>query len=314
MSRFIEFSVVIPTYNRLKFLKEAVASVEAQKHCDYEIIIVDDGSSDGTSNYLESLRGRVRTLHQSHKGPSAARNLGARHAAGTYIAFLDSDDLWFPWTLLTFHEVIRLHKDVSLISAATVEFEGDAPCYEQGRCITESFVDYFETASNPAYVGSNAMVVKRSVFDRIGRFNEKMSVGEDLDLYFRLGTSSNFVRVISPVTLAYRRHSGNISRVAPALYYAATELLKREAEDGYPGGKEREKERCKLLTRMLRPVTLACLTSGFKAEAWQLYKQSFLMNARLGRLRYLVGFPLYYIGIMFNFIHSNGYAKRDSKF
>jgi hypothetical protein len=162
--------------------------------------------------------------------------LGVQRAIGTYVAFLDSDDFWFPWALATFHEAIRLHHEPSLISAATFEFQGQLPDVEQESFATKCFHDYLETASEPAYVGSGAMVVKRSIFDRAGGFDDTMSVGEDLDFYFRLGTSRDFVRVLSPVTLAYRRHTGNMSTVPPALYSGAVELLIREAEGRYPGG------------------------------------------------------------------------------
>src|SRR5450830_1529256 len=99
MTQLLEFSIVIPTYNRMKFLQQALDSVWAQTHDDYEIIVVDDGSTDGTKDYLASLDGRVKTVRQSNSGPAAARNLGVRQAKGEYVAFLDSDDLWFPWAL-----------------------------------------------------------------------------------------------------------------------------------------------------------------------------------------------------------------------
>src|SRR6266536_3253697 len=127
MNRTVEFSVVIPTYNRLDFLKEAIRSVWDQTHADYEIIVVDDGSTDGTMDYLVSLGALVKTLHQEHRGPAAARNLGVSQAAGTYVAFLDSDDFWFPWTLTALHKVIQQRDQPSLISAATVEFQGNVP-------------------------------------------------------------------------------------------------------------------------------------------------------------------------------------------
>src|SRR4051812_6017095 len=98
------FSVVVPTYNRLYLLSRALETVCAQTHADFEIIIVDDGSTDGTREWLASHGAPVpvRVLEQSNRGPGAARNLGIREARGDYIAFLDSDDLWFPWTLETF--------------------------------------------------------------------------------------------------------------------------------------------------------------------------------------------------------------------
>jgi hypothetical protein len=286
------FSVVIPTCNRLDFLKQTLSSVLAQTFMDYELIVVDDGSTDGTVDYLASLRATTKALRQENKGPAAARNLGAHQATGNYIAFLDSDDFWFPWTLSTIHEVIRRYNGPSLISVAAWEFDGEVPNVVQEEVATERFQDYFATASKPGYVGSGTLVIERDVFKRVDGFDENMSVGEDLDLYFRLGTARSFVRVLSPVTLGYRRHAGNMSRLPSSLHCAAMELLKREAQERYPGGRERQKERCKLLSRAVRPVAWSCLRAGLRDEAWQVYRQSFLMSVRLGQFRFLGGFVL----------------------
>ena len=93
------FSVVIPTYNRLPLLKEALDSVWRQTLTNYEVIVVDDGSTDGTARFARSMGQSIKLLEQTNRGPGAARNLGLEHARGQYVAFLDSDDLWFPWTL-----------------------------------------------------------------------------------------------------------------------------------------------------------------------------------------------------------------------
>ena len=291
----MHFSVVIPTYNRAPLLARTLESVWRQRFRDYEVIVVDDGSNDGTMEYLRSVGGPIKALHQKNKGAGSARNLGVSNAIAEYVAFLDSDDVWFPWTLATFREVIHKHNRPSLISAATIEFQDRVPNIEREEFAAECFEDYLQTANDPAYVGSGTLVVKRSIFDQIGGFDVSLSVGEDLDFYFRAGIYRNFVRVRAPVTLGYRRHPGNISLVPMALYPAAVELLKREANGLYPGGKERQTERWKLLSRIVRPVALLCLKAGLSHEAWQLYRQSFVMNARLQRFRFLAGFVVYWI-------------------
>ncbi|MGH7451509.1 MAG: glycosyltransferase family 2 protein, partial [bacterium] len=89
-------SVIIPTFNRLKYLKEAVASVFAQTYAHWELIVVDDGSTDDTLHYVSTLDDpRVRLVSETHSGnPARMRNVGVAHARGEYVAFLDSDDLW----------------------------------------------------------------------------------------------------------------------------------------------------------------------------------------------------------------------------
>ena len=89
-------SVIIPTYNRAHYVVEAVESVLAQTHKNIEIIVVDDGSTDGAEEILDPYKDRIRYFYQENQGVSAARNLGIRNANGQYLAFLDSDDLWLP--------------------------------------------------------------------------------------------------------------------------------------------------------------------------------------------------------------------------
>jgi glycosyltransferase involved in cell wall biosynthesis len=293
----MEFSIIIPSFNRVEFLKQAIGSVLAQTHADYEIIVVDDGSTDGTMDYVLSLAPSVKALRQENRGPGAARNLGVRHAAGKYVAFLDSDDVWFPWALATFHTTIQHYREPSLVNAATLDFRGKVPDVKQDDFAAEYFSDYFKTATDPADVRSAALVVKRTIFDCVNGFDETMPVGEDLDFYFRAGTCRDFVRVRSPVTLGYRCHPGNISTALALLYPAAVELLTRERNGRYPGGTVRQKERWQLLSRTVRPVALSCLKAGLAQEAWRLYRQSFMMNARLGRFRFLTGFIFYWADV-----------------
>ena len=101
------FSVVIATYERLDLLKATLESVWAQSFHSYEVIVVDDGSTDGTVDYLLGLGDRVTIIVQRNAGPGVARNAGAEVATGEYVAFLDSDDLWFPWTLSTYFAAIN---------------------------------------------------------------------------------------------------------------------------------------------------------------------------------------------------------------
>src|SRR5205085_7744375 len=101
------FTIVVPTFNRAALLREALESVWAQELRDCELIVVDDGSTDGTREWLATLGDRALVLSQPNRGPVAARNLALRHARGEYVAFLASDDRWSPWTLTTYAEVLE---------------------------------------------------------------------------------------------------------------------------------------------------------------------------------------------------------------
>src|SRR5271166_980113 len=122
MNQSPKFSVVIPTYNRLDFLKQALSSIWAQTFTDYEVIVVDDGSTDRTREWLVMQGEQVLAITQTNRGPGAARNFGARHASGTYLAFLDSDDLWFPWTLEAYWDVIHDCHEPSFVAGRPYVF------------------------------------------------------------------------------------------------------------------------------------------------------------------------------------------------
>jgi glycosyltransferase involved in cell wall biosynthesis len=115
-------SVVIPSYNRARFLKDAVASIKAQTFAEWELIVVDDGSVDDTRQVVDTLSsqtpGGIRYHYQENQGPAGARNQGARLAQGRYIAFFDSDDLWLPHHLQRCVEALEAHRDVDWVYGA----------------------------------------------------------------------------------------------------------------------------------------------------------------------------------------------------
>ncbi len=107
------FSVVIPSYNREKSIEATLDSVARQKFRDFECIVVDDGSTDKTCQLAQRYP-FVRLIQQDNTGPGAARNTGIQASAGAYVAFLDSDDIWFPWTLQHYFNVIKLTGEICL--------------------------------------------------------------------------------------------------------------------------------------------------------------------------------------------------------
>ena len=224
------FSVVIPTFNRVSLLQRTLASVEAQSFTDFEIIVVDDGSTDGTRDWLASQRPLLRVLEQANRGPGAARNLGAREARGDYVAFLDSDDLWFPWTLRVFAEAIERHNCPHVLGGQLVEFtdEVELRAVREEPCQTSWFSDYIASSRYPYYVGSGTCVLRREALTK-ARFLEDCLNGEDHDLILQMGVLPGFVRVIAPATLAWRRHPASATGdFASSAYGASAAVGPRE--------------------------------------------------------------------------------------
>lgn len=288
------FSVIIPTYNRAAYLPQTLDSAWRQSFTDFEVVVVDDGSTDGTLEYLESLGNRLRFLRQANKGPGAARNLGAAQAQGTYLAFLDSDDLWFPWTLGTFNALIRKHRSPAILSGCLLEFSNEAELATvrdepaQGRV----FSDYLAASPTGFHVGSGMAVLRRDEFSKSGGFVTGRINAEDHDLALRLGTAPKFVQVLNPVTLGWRRHAGGETKNVRQAFEGSRYLVEQEHSGAYPGGVSRSRERREIISRHVRPVALECLRQGIKKEAWQLYRNTFGWHAKLGRWKYLAGFPV----------------------
>src|SRR5438045_1060854 len=112
-----KFSVIIATYNRAEYITATLESLKTQEFKDFEVIVVDDGSTDNTLELLKSQGSWLTIFQEQNSGPGRARNVAVDHATGEYLAFLDSDDIWFPWTLSTFAEVIEQHGSPDLIAA-----------------------------------------------------------------------------------------------------------------------------------------------------------------------------------------------------
>jgi len=178
-------SVIIPTYNRKAFVLEAVGSVLAQTYGDYELIVVDDGSADGTGEALKRYEEHLQYLYQENQGVSAARNCGLAHAQGAFIAFLDSDDLWLPK---------KLELQVAFMDRQT----------EAQICYTDEIWIRHGKRVNPkkrhakysgwvyphclplCIISPSSALMRRGLFEQVGAFNPALPVCEDYDLWLRV--------------------------------------------------------------------------------------------------------------------------------
>ena len=207
-------SVVIPAFNGERFLREAVQSVLDQKYSPIEIIVVDDGSTDGTATVARSLSETVRYLHQINKGPAAARNRGIEQAQGSLIAFADADDLW-PADKLA----LQLPY---LISDPSIEIVMGR--IQQVNLSGEGF-------GEPAFsVNLGSAIVRRSVFERVGLFDESMRYSEDVDWFMRVREAGAAIMTIEAVTLFYRQHEQNMTRGKSTSELNILKTLKRSLD------------------------------------------------------------------------------------
>jgi glycosyltransferase involved in cell wall biosynthesis len=291
------FSIIIPTYNRRDLLRRTLDSVRAQTFTDFETIVVDDGSTDGTMEYLARLAGKVRVIQQANAGPGAARNAGVAVAAGTYLAFLDSDDMWFPWTLATYARAIDAGAP-ALITGRHIDFSEERLLngVQERPVRTRRFDDFLGCSEHPVAAGTCILVVERATFLAAGGFTNRVLNGEDIDLVLRLGDAGAFVQVIEPITIGWRNHgtreTANLQRSVDGMNY----LIDQERSGKYPGGDGRARERRRIITRQVRPISFALLRAGQARAAMQLYMSTLAWHRAEGRWRYLGAFPIYWAG------------------
>jgi len=219
-----EVSIVLPTYNRLPLLRKAVASVIGQTFSDWELIVVVDGSTDDTRDYLEAIEDpRVRPIWLEHRGVTSARNAGLRVARGEWVAFHDSDDLWLPekleWQLqrVTAHPACRWsytgYSFIDTNGTPLPERSNLLPLPVSGH-ILEPLLRFEVSTAVPT------MLVQHSLIEEIGGFDAKMLFLSDYDFILRLAACSEAYALSETLTLV-REHPGRTtSRLRPADLHA----------------------------------------------------------------------------------------------
>jgi glycosyltransferase involved in cell wall biosynthesis len=196
-------SVIIPVWNGERFVKEAVGSVLSQGCPSLEIVIVDDGSTDGTEAEVGALPCDVRYLKQENAGPAAARNRGILECSGDRIGFLDADDLWPQDHLKLLGDELSADEELDLVHGYGQLFECDAA--DGGRHFIGSPEEAF-----PHYIGAG--LYRKRVFDRVGLFDPTLRFGEDTDWYTRARELDVPMKRLETVTLLVRRHAANMTQ------------------------------------------------------------------------------------------------------
>jgi len=258
-------SVVIPTHNRLAMVREAVRSVEQQTFADRELIVVDDGSDDGTWDWLQS-RGDLRALRSAERrGPSAARNRGVEAATGEYVAFLDSDDLCLPRRLERQVQVLEADPTLVLCHSNEIwlrdgrELRQLAKHEKRGGWI-------FEHCLPMCRISPSAALVRRRVLLEQGGFDEELEVAEDYELWLRLTCRAPVGFVEEPLVIKRGGHGDQLSlrhgRIEMFRVEALRRVLARAELDPTQRAAARRtlREKCEL-------VALGCEKRGRPDEA-----------------------------------------------
>lgn len=211
-------SIILPAYNSALFLQTTLNSIFAQDYDDFEIIIVDDGSTDETAQIASQQQRRVQLISQKNKGISEARNAGLRAARGTYIAFIDHDDYWHPKKLSA--QVAILAKSDETVGICYGEFvkwnDQSKPTFDNSTVSTEKFDMelsgwIYHQLLLVNWVLFSTALFRKSVFDAIGMFDRELPPADDWDIALRASRQFKFLK-LSDVVALYRQHDQQTSR------------------------------------------------------------------------------------------------------
>lgn len=214
-------SVITPTFNCAPFIERALASVFAQTYVDYEVIVLDDGSTDGTEQVVAQWRGKVSYIRQANRGLSAARNAAVAMASGEFLAYLDADDMWYPTKLERQIAFLDSHPECGIVhSELTVIDECDEVLFREwyrgsdsrparGLCVHELLEGL------PIQVPT--VVERRTAFERTGGFDDRLRRCEDYLHWFELVLHGYEIGYVDAPLAMYRRRARSLSRGQAAM-------------------------------------------------------------------------------------------------
>ncbi|MDH3349717.1 MAG: glycosyltransferase [Desulfobulbaceae bacterium] len=214
------FSVIVPTYNRAKYVVRTIESILAQTEEKPEIIVIDDGSTDNTAEALKLYQTKIKYYYTENKGVSAARNLGIKNASADWIAFLDSDDEWLPNYLATQKQNIENHPEccMHMMNSWQINFQNkkintfeDNPCSIPAKHALYKPNDPFWFVLKNHLYYLQPTVIRKSTLFATAMFNEKINIAEDLDLIARVAIQGPMAIYNTPLVSIYRREENNIN-------------------------------------------------------------------------------------------------------
>jgi glycosyltransferase involved in cell wall biosynthesis len=292
-------SVIIPTYNRAEYVTQAIDSVLAQTYTDYEIIVVDDGSTDNTKEILLPYMDRIRYIYQENAGASAARNRGIKAAKRDWVAFLDSDDEWLPGKLAVQIRAVERHPQLvaHMVNVNLTDYNDSDPnsflhCkfpFEGNEgIIDDPFIQHFKyrTIAMPV-----AVMCRKECAIKAGLFDESFLCGEDYDFMCRLALQGSWGYCWDELAMMYRRCEKTVSLSALKKDYTVTLRNQIKTHKKLLEYELTELERKVVLSYLVgchRRLGLELLLRGRSGEARKAYEEACSvrpdLKCRLGRL------------------------------
>ena len=253
----MRFSVIIPLYNKAPYVEKAIESVLNQTCRDFELVVVDDGSSDNSLSVARSVLEKCvipyQLIHQGNAGVSTARNNGAGASCGEYLCFLDADDWWAPSFLERMSDLIRDYPDAGIYGTNYYYVKNG----RQSVCVTTAetgYINYCRVYAERLQMplSSSSVCVPRTVFDEFGGFRSHLKLGEDFDLWIRIALKYKVAFLNEPHSF-YFQDSDAAWRVVGKLHDPHTHMLWNLE---YLSQEERTNQDFKILIDRLRTYSL----------------------------------------------------------
>ncbi|PWH81810.1 glycosyltransferase family 2 protein [Algibacter marinivivus] len=208
------FSVVIPLYNKELFIEQTISSLLKQSFTDFDVIIVNDGSTDSSLEKLKPLVDkRFKIINQKNKGASYTRNLGINESTGNYIALLDADDYWYPNHLSELKKLIEIFPNAGMFCNNYQVYYSDNVVrsaklnFDYGNdCLIVN--DFFKASITNSVAWTSAVAFKKNVFSLVGGFNTKLKTAQDLDLWIKMALKYD-IAFNPTITMSYKFHVEN---------------------------------------------------------------------------------------------------------
>jgi len=287
------YSVVIPAYNRAGLIGRCIEPLLGPEASGLEVVVVDDGSTDGTGDVVAGLAARcngatMRLVAQPNGGASAARNRGVREATSPWIVFYDSDDIWMPWAPAAIEQAISRADGCSLVYWRMQGFRDPSALavLQPGEVVldrSDSFLDFYRRKPIPVY-GSCNLAVRRCEFLEAGGFDTAIRSGEDQDLGLRLSHRGGVLTVVEPALMGNRGGAeDSLSRNFAALADGLIAILEKRERGAYVGTQDLLDHQN---AQMARVAHWRMLDAGDRQSAWRLLRRSTGVMHRAFGLRY----------------------------
>jgi glycosyltransferase involved in cell wall biosynthesis len=283
-------SIIVPVWNREHLIVEALASIKGPDTLDWEIVVVDDGSTDGSVEAIRAafdtfgLQDRARLIEQDNAGPGAARNTAAANARGTWLVCLDSDDFWLPWTVSALLDVLRTNPEAEAGFFSNRNWNPVTPFPDIAGMTppvsleSQQYDGFFEGHADPEFgvtVSTHNFFCRRSLFAEIGGFQTELRVFEDSDFFLRLPLNCKLLVIRAPLMVIHRNTAESLTANQGDVMDGLAFLHRAEALGEYPGGVGKVRARRIFLAR----VAQFAITNAWHYGEYAISYSHFLRNA-----------------------------------